>query len=286
MGAWGLKAFENDQALDFVEQLRNAEDSFDEIWALIEEAKETDYIEFDEAASIVAVAAITSAALGINGSSVGKKYQDVVDTLTFTQAKRIAPSCKRILKSISKQSELQELIEENGAEELAEWRKYISSLVDGLETKRLKAPKRKRKRAKRAKKRKLKAGDVLAIPLDDSIFAFCKIVFLSRYLRNGVVLALYPFFSQSQSCENEFADEYLAHFWTFTSELNECEVVGGSVVTKADTELSRCNIGGNCYCCDEAEAAKPGIEYPIYRGKSYMSVVRTIQKTLKLRDEK
>lgn len=129
MGAWGSGSFENDDALDAVDALVDGSFTLDEL----REALAADYLEAPEGSVALALVEVALAALGridppaeldeVDIRLLATQFDDAAYELILTAAERaVQPDG----------SELYELWEEAGDEELAEWRTAAVSSVDLL----------------------------------------------------------------------------------------------------------------------------------------------------------
>lgn len=129
MGAWGSGPFENDDALDAVGELVDGTFELD----TLREALESDYLEAPEGSIALALVEVALAALGrvdpaaeldeVDIRLVATQFDDAAYELILRAADRaLDPTA----------SELFELWEEAGDEELAEWRSAAVASVELL----------------------------------------------------------------------------------------------------------------------------------------------------------
>lgn len=129
MGAWGSGSFENDDALDAVDALVDGSFTLDEL----REAVAGDYLEAPEGSVALALVEVALAALGridppaeldeVDIRLLAMQLDDAAYELILTAAERaVQPDG----------SELYELWEDAGEDELAEWRTAAVSSVDLL----------------------------------------------------------------------------------------------------------------------------------------------------------
>jgi len=119
MGAWGSGPFENDDALDAVGELVDGTFELDDL----REALESDYLEAPEGSVALALVEIALAALGRTDPAAELDEVDIRLVATqFDDAayELILRAADRALDPTA--SELFELWEEAGEDELAEWR--------------------------------------------------------------------------------------------------------------------------------------------------------------------
>jgi hypothetical protein len=129
MGAWGSGAFENDAALDAVDELVDGTFSFDELRELMA----ADYFEEPGGSIALALTEVALTALGridppaaldeVDIRLISTQFDDQTYELILTAAERaINPDG----------SELYELWEEAGDDELREWRAASLSSIESL----------------------------------------------------------------------------------------------------------------------------------------------------------
>ncbi|UTT62824.1 DUF4259 domain-containing protein [Microcella humidisoli] len=129
MGAWGSGSFENDDALDAVDALVDGSFTLDEL----REAVAGDYLEAPEGSVALALVEVALAALGridppaeldeVDIRLLATQLDDAAYELILTAAERVVQPDG---------SELYELWEDAGEDELAEWRTAAVSSVDLL----------------------------------------------------------------------------------------------------------------------------------------------------------
>lgn len=129
MGAWGSGPFENDDALDAVGELVDGTFELDDL----REALESDYLEAPEGSVALALVEVALAALGridpaaeldeVDIRLVATQFDDAAYELILRAADRaLDPTA----------SELFELWEEAGEDELAEWRSTAVASIEQL----------------------------------------------------------------------------------------------------------------------------------------------------------
>lgn len=129
MGAWGSGPFENDDALDAVGELVDGTFELDDL----REALESDYLEAPEGSIALALVEVALAALGridpaaeldeVDIRLVATQFDDAAYELILRAADRaLDPTA----------SELFELWEEAGEDELAEWRAAAVASIEQL----------------------------------------------------------------------------------------------------------------------------------------------------------
>jgi hypothetical protein len=120
MGAWGTGIFDDDTALDFVGDVRSADDPLSMMQTALECATNADYLEYDGACAAIVVAAIVdSVQVGsrLDPSSDDQGLDEWVRALdrasVVAMSARAAAALSRVL---SDGCELRELWEENEAD--------------------------------------------------------------------------------------------------------------------------------------------------------------------------
>ena len=129
MGSWGARSFDNDDATDFVAELRSngsgaLQDAINEVADLAPE----DYLEAPSASRAVAAAEVVAAMLG---SAAPDLPPEVVEWLSTTPAPdpSLRASATAALKQVVANSELAELWAESGDDS---WREQQANLQQRL----------------------------------------------------------------------------------------------------------------------------------------------------------
>ena len=136
MGTWGYKHFENDSAFDYSSMIEDSDNPKEILKDTFGHTLQMDNISADQGQALIAFAAY------VDSQTNGTKYSDDdtdlldVDTfpqrhpdLDFTDIKEVA--YKAVLKVLDKDSELNELWEEN-KEEYPLWIKEVEGLIERL----------------------------------------------------------------------------------------------------------------------------------------------------------
>ena len=137
MGAWGYGHFQNDAALDFMDEIETAEDPKAVINDALVNATESEYLESDDGnAAIVAAAYIDRQVNGTKFSLQGDEGSLDVDTFAdrhlgvdFYELREIA--LEAMQKVLSDDSEVNELWSENEKDYPA-WRQGIEQMMERL----------------------------------------------------------------------------------------------------------------------------------------------------------
>lgn len=135
MGTWGYKHFENDSAFDYSSMIEDSDNPKEILKDTFGHTLQMDNISADQGQAIIAFAAY------VDRQTNGTKYSDDTDLLDvdtfpqrhpdldFTDIKEVA--YKAVLKVLDKDSELNELWEEN-KEEYPLWIKEVEGLIERL----------------------------------------------------------------------------------------------------------------------------------------------------------
>jgi hypothetical protein len=129
MGAWGSGAFENDDALDAVAELVEGTFELDGLRAAVA----ADYLEAPEGAVALALVEVALATLGIVDPDAALDEVDVrllATQLDDSAYELILTTAERVVRPDA--SELYELWEEAGDDELAEWRNASVASIEQL----------------------------------------------------------------------------------------------------------------------------------------------------------
>jgi hypothetical protein len=133
MGAWGSGIFQDDTALDFLDELRADDEPMDMVREALEDAAGASYLEYDAGQSALVSAAIVDAVL--NGTSLGSDDEEVRAWVAALDAGEASPlraiAARACIRVIGASSELQELWSEN-EEEFPRWRQQIEVLANRL----------------------------------------------------------------------------------------------------------------------------------------------------------
>ncbi|MFD0895691.1 DUF4259 domain-containing protein [Luteolibacter ambystomatis] len=131
MGAWGTGCFENDDAMDWIWDLDDADDTtlLKDIFSGCIESK--DYLEAPDGSIVIAAAGVVAALNGEPDEELPDgvtAYVEKIDTEPSADLKALAT---KAVKKVSGDSELKELWEEAGT--LDEWLKAIAGLQKRLQ---------------------------------------------------------------------------------------------------------------------------------------------------------
>jgi hypothetical protein len=132
MGAWGEKAFENDSALDWFNDLEaEGVDALRHLLESVADTEEADYLDVDDGAAAIAAAEIVAAARGRGRDRVTKPviaWLDAnADELVDDDLILAAQAVERV---VAENSELRELWEEGGTD--SPWHVDVRTLLTRL----------------------------------------------------------------------------------------------------------------------------------------------------------
>ena len=156
MGAWGEKAFENDSALDWLNDLETeGVDALRHLLESVADTDEADYLDVDDGAPALAAAEIVAAARGRGRDRLTKRviaWLDAnADDLVEEDLILAAHAVERV---VARNSELRELWEEGGAD--SPWHADVRTLLTRLgSTARIGAPQRAFEKADETEKQAL-----------------------------------------------------------------------------------------------------------------------------------
>jgi MoxR-like ATPase len=129
MGAWGYGSFENDDALDWIAELEEAEDIQLLEHTLAAAADEPDYLEVDRASKAVAAAEVVAALAGLPTAHLPEEAIDWVRAHQTMAHKDLIALALRSLDRVKRVSELAELWAEGDARE---WLRVLDELRSRL----------------------------------------------------------------------------------------------------------------------------------------------------------
>jgi hypothetical protein len=130
MGAWGTGIFDDDTAMDFLNELTDSKEPLKIMKRALEDARAVGYLEYDAGQSALVTAAIIDAISNGTQHAVGVEELDAF----VVQHKNVDVSSLRSLASaavrqvLSEGSELRELWAEN-ADDYPTWRENLESLA-------------------------------------------------------------------------------------------------------------------------------------------------------------
>ena len=156
MGAWGEKAFENDSALDWFNDLETeGVEALRHLLESVAETDEADYLDIDDGAASIAAAEIVAAARGRGRDRVTKPVIAWLDANAGELVEEdIVLAAGAVERVVAENSELRELWEEGGAD--SAWHADVRTLLSRLgSTARIGAPKRPFEKAEETEKQAL-----------------------------------------------------------------------------------------------------------------------------------
>jgi len=131
MGAWGTGCFENDDAMDWIWDLDDAEDTtlLKDILSGCIESK--DYLEVTDGSIVIAAAGVVAALNGQPDDELPDGVTAYVEKIDAEPAAELKTLAAKAVKKIAGDSELKEVWEESGNAD--EWLKAIASLQKRLQ---------------------------------------------------------------------------------------------------------------------------------------------------------
>lgn len=126
-GAWGYKSFENDDALDWVENFlkRGGQTAVERAIASV--AKGSGYLESPEACQAIAACEVLAAAQGRASADLPKAVADLAKKLPAKASEAVRKSARDALERILTKSELNELWKET-KDNYEKWKKTVEDL--------------------------------------------------------------------------------------------------------------------------------------------------------------
>jgi hypothetical protein len=135
MGAWGHRAFENDDAADWAASLkhRDGRQRISAAFAAVLKLEEDDgYLEAPDASAAVAAAEVVAALAGKPGASL---RPDVAEWVAANKLpnRGLIEVAKRVVSRVLDNSELKELWAEGGTDYAKPWQAELHDLMDRLD---------------------------------------------------------------------------------------------------------------------------------------------------------
>lgn len=126
MGAWGVRNFENDEAMDWVAELEQSEDAsvIEEALRFVAEGRD-EYVEAPEACRALAAAEVVAALNGVGSPDLPDKIKQWISRHPVGD-QSLSRLALRAVKRVKTASELKELWDES--ENVAEWYGVIRDL--------------------------------------------------------------------------------------------------------------------------------------------------------------
>lgn len=156
MGAWGEKAFENDSALDWLDDLESeGVDALRDLLARVMDTDEADYLDVDDGAPAIAAAEIVAAARGRGRDRLTKPVIAWLDANADDLVEEdLILAARAVERVVAGNSELRELWEEGGPD--SPWHADVRTLLTRLgSTARIGAPQRAFEKAAETEKQAL-----------------------------------------------------------------------------------------------------------------------------------
>ena len=129
MGGWGTGSFDNDDAQDFLRQLKSC--GLDDLKQILTRAAdEREYIEAPEASVAIAAAEVVAALKGAPSEAAPHEIQEWVDKVQGSSTSHLNELARRAVEKLRVNSELKDLWLE--AEGLNEWSAVLRDLEQRL----------------------------------------------------------------------------------------------------------------------------------------------------------
>ena len=135
MGAWGTGIFDDDTAMDFLNELTDSKDPLKLMKSALEDARATKYLEYDGGQSALVASAITDAIL--NGTRHAVDLDELDTLVAKHKAADVLPlkslAGAAVRQVLSEGSELRELWADN-VDDYPKWRENLESLARRLDS--------------------------------------------------------------------------------------------------------------------------------------------------------
>jgi len=130
MGAWAEGSFENDDALDWVWELKEAEDTaiLEEVFSVVTD--NDDYLEAPDCSIAIAAAEVVAAMRKRSAAKLPPEVQAYVTRIGDSAGPDLATAALAALKRVKTKSELQELWDDSKNAE--KWHKAVEELESRL----------------------------------------------------------------------------------------------------------------------------------------------------------
>lgn len=131
MGAWGITAFENDDALDWLGDFCDdpSEESLSDAFAAVNEIGE-EYLEAPEAGEALVAAEVVAYLINSPGANLPEHSRECISSLQIKPGEELISSAVKAVERVKHDSELKELWEET--EDFQEWNKIFDDLINRL----------------------------------------------------------------------------------------------------------------------------------------------------------
>lgn len=131
MGAWGISAFENDDALDWLGDFCDepGEEFLKDAFVEVNEIGD-DYLESPEASNALIAAEVVAFLLNAPNSNLPEHSRDCLENLQIKPSDELLSDAVKAVERVKSASELKELWEET--ESFQEWNKAVDDLMSRL----------------------------------------------------------------------------------------------------------------------------------------------------------
>lgn len=176
MGTSGINPFDNDDALEFLEELLETPSvkTIDAQFSPLLDKE--DYLEAPDCSKGLAAAEILLFLCGHQSATNQTVILASVGEVRGTITDMVLDRAVLAVDNIASRSELKELIEEDSAQ-ASQWKRDLTKLADRLrECRRMPVEKRKKPKAKRQRQVKRRPGDFFRVPLDNGLFVYGRVI--------------------------------------------------------------------------------------------------------------
>lgn len=134
MGTWGMKTFENDEALDWANDLESTKDEVLLESSLSPAEVDNYYLDASDCVRVLCAAEVIAGVVGRPRSSLPDNVSLWVTKHTNTKIKPLVPlAIAKVERVLAKDSELDELWAEN-QQDYSTWRKDVTELLELLKS--------------------------------------------------------------------------------------------------------------------------------------------------------
>ncbi len=130
MGAWGVSAFENDYALDWVWELEESQDAGVLLTALraVVGAGEGEYLDNSVCTCAVAAAEVVAAVRGHGKADLPEEVTEWIETHPLVETDRLVELAIQAMERVTHDSEFKELWEEAAEADAEAWKQEMADL--------------------------------------------------------------------------------------------------------------------------------------------------------------
>lgn len=131
MGAWGISAFENDDALDWLGEFCDdpGEDALEDAFAFVNEIGE-EYLEAPDSENALIAAEVVAYLKNSPSPDLPEHSKECLDSLQIKPGDELISDAAKAVERVKSDSELKELWEET--DDFQEWNKVVDDLIGRL----------------------------------------------------------------------------------------------------------------------------------------------------------